>query len=134
MLKKQDFSFIKMFGLRLGPQKRCGCGNEYFGAENICPDCFAKKDARGKQQQQETKLQVTRETIKSRILRDEYFGKYFETFGERFDKLIDGWCRVSDATGKKIMVELDKMDLWLLSNPSKHKKKWEQFITNWLSR
>jgi len=40
-------------------------------------------------------------------------------------------CKIYTTVG--ISVELYKMELWLNSNPERHKKKYRRFIYNWLN-
>ena len=44
---------------------------------------------------------------------------------------IDKW---TEAFNLNVEQELKKMEAWLAANPSKHKKNYEKFIVNWLSR
>lgn len=117
-------------------EKVCRCGQHYYGqGYDLCPDCYEKEETIQKRIQAHVKRESTSQTLeekfKARLLADEYFGDYFSQFPE-LDKLVARFCRLAIFTGKNPMLEFEKMDFWISKN--KPKKKWEQFIANWLGK
>lgn len=48
------------------------------------------------------------------------------------EELINKWKQV--APGIKIQEEIRKAELWVISNPDKHRSKWASFLSNWMVR
>ena len=123
--------------LRLTPrnQKICECGNEYFDTFDnhpVCPDCEVKQQSLLNKQQSEVKILDKKEEFKKLLLSNTTFGDYLKKY-KNFDKWYEViWKFCQGRTLKDLEGELNRMDLWLLSNPPK--KQWERFIGTWLTK
>jgi len=73
-------------------------------------------------------------TIKKEIIKERKITFNRSTF--KFENIpkekIDKWKEA--FLNCNVDLELKKMEAWLMANPTKHKKNYEKFIVNWLSR
>lgn len=71
------------------------------------------------------KVRLVKDSINKAII---YSCDYFKVTKEQHDNYTKAYSNIN------IMKEYDKMNAWLMSNPSNRKKNYPKFINNWLSR
>jgi len=114
--------------------KKCKCGVEYVGDEDLCPDCHQKEKIINNEKDKVTQTTLSAVDKKKELLAFMDTNEYFNTITANKRELFINKVYDIYSDTVNLILEFKQIDLWLSMNDNKRYVCYDRFILNWLSR